>query len=186
MINCSQCTAHIAKVVGGQKALCWEHRAGGGWLANTVMSHYSFLGQRNRMFCWGPNLFFCPSASSLHVSVLLFHRAMHEEGAPLHLLRVGSPGECSQCCILFSCFCKAVVACILLILIHLEISVGFTVGFLEVIETFSSIFLCLSLGTRCEGEMFLPTLITGFLGFRDSIAYFELHERTLSKPSPIK
>lgn len=35
MINCSQCTAHIAKVVGGQKALCWEHRAGGGWLANS-------------------------------------------------------------------------------------------------------------------------------------------------------
>lgn len=126
------------------------------------------------------------TASSLYVSVLLCHRAMHEEGAPLHLLRVGSPGECSQCCILFSCFCKAVVACILLILIHLEISVGFTVGFLEVIETFSSIFLCLSLGTLCGGEMFLPTLITGFLGFRDSIAYFELHERTLSKPSPIK
>lgn len=62
----------------------------------------------------------------------------------------------------------------------------FIVGFLEVIEAFSSIFLCLSLGTVCEGEMFLPTLITVFVVFRDSIAYFELHERTLSKSSPIK
>lgn len=75
MINCSQCTAHIAKVVGGQKALCWEHRAGGGWLANTVMSHYSFLGQRNRMFCRGPtcssvhckfSICFCPLMPQSH------------------------------------------------------------------------------------------------------------------------
>lgn len=57
----------------------------------------------------------------------------------------------------------------------------FIVGFLEVIEAFSSIFLCLSLGSVCEGEKFLPTPITVFLAFRDSIAYFELCERTLFK-----
>lgn len=39
--------------------------------------------------------------------------------------------------------------------------------------------MCLSLGTVREGEMFLPTLITIFLVFRDSIACFELHERAL-------
>lgn len=71
------------------------------------------------------------------------------------------------------------MACIQLILLHIEILVHFIVGFLEVIETFSSIFLCLPLGTLCEGEMVFSTLITVFLVFRDSIAYFELHERTL-------
>lgn len=88
--------------------------------------------------------------------------------------------------ILFSCFCRAVMACIQLILTHLEILLHFIVWFLEVTEAFSSTFLCLSLGTVCEGEMFLPTLITVFVVFRDSIAYFELPERTLSKLSPIK
>lgn len=78
------------------------------------------------------------------------------------------------------------MACIQLILIHIEILVCFIVGFLEVIETFSSIFLCWSLGTVCEGEMFFSTLMTVFLVFRDSIDYFEPHERTLPKPSPIK
>lgn len=33
------------------------------------------------MFCKGSNLFFCPTASFLHVSVPLCHGAMHEEGA---------------------------------------------------------------------------------------------------------
>lgn len=98
------------------------------------------------------------------------------------LLRVGSPGECSQCCILFSCFCKAVVACIQLILIHLEILVRFIVGFLEVIETFSSIFLCLSLGTVCEGETFFPALIIVFLVFRDSIAYLSFMKELFQNP----
>lgn len=79
------------------------------------------------------------------------------------LLKAGSPGKCSQCCFLFGCFCKAVMACIQLILVHLEILGGYIARSSEVIETFSSIFLCLSLSTMFEGERSLPTLITSFL-----------------------
>lgn len=79
------------------------------------------------------------------------------------LLKAGSPGKCAQCCFLFSCFCKADMACIQLILVHLEILAGFIVRSSKVIETFSSIFLCSSLSTTFEGERSLPTLITSFL-----------------------
>ncbi|XP_009706018.1 PREDICTED: claudin-1, partial [Cariama cristata] len=48
------------------------------------------------------------------------------------------------------CFCKAVVACIQLILVHLEILAGFIARSSEVIETFSNIFLCLSLSTTLQ------------------------------------
>lgn len=52
------------------------------------------------------------------------------------LLKVGSPGKCSQCCFLFSCFCKAAMACIQLILVHLEILADFIARYFEVTETF--------------------------------------------------
>lgn len=171
MINCGQCTAHIAKVVGGQKhslpgCAGSTGRVEDGWLTQSCHITASW-DKGTECPAKAPT---CSSAPLQVPCVFLSPYAMrrrrgHQELSHQCLLRVGSPGECSQYCVLFSCFCKAVVACIQLILTHLEILVGFVVGFLEVIETFSSIFLCLSLGTVCEGEMFLPTLITVFLVF---------------------
>lgn len=123
MINCGQSTAHIAKVVGGQKhslpgCAGSTGRVEDGWLAQSCHIAASW-DKGTECSAKAPT----PSAVPLQVSVPLCHGAMREEGARVPqelshqcLLRVGSPGECSQCCILFSCFCKAVVACIQLIL----------------------------------------------------------------------
>lgn len=55
------------------------------------------------------------------------------------------------------------MAYIQLILVHLEILPGFIARSSEIIETVSSVFLCLSLSTVFEGERSLPTLVTSFL-----------------------
>lgn len=154
MINCGQSTAHIAKVVGGQKR-CLPGCAGStgrvedGWLAQSCHITASWdKGTECSATC---------SAVPLQVSYMFLSPYAMEpcmrrgRGYQELSLRVGSPGECSQCCILFTSFCKAVMACIQLILIHLEILMCFKTAFLEVIETFSSILLCLSLGTVHEG-----------------------------------
>lgn len=78
------------------------------------------------------------------------------------LLKAGSPGKCSQCCFLFSCLCRAVVACIQLILAHLEILAGFIARSSEVIETFKPLPVFVPY-TVFEGERSLPTCITSFL-----------------------
>lgn len=143
MINCGQCTAHIAKVVGGQKR-CLPGCAGSsgrvedGWLTQSWHITASW-DKGTECSAKAPTCFSVPlQVSYILLSLYAMEPCMrrgrgHQELSHQRLLRVGSPGECSQCCILFSCSCKAVVACIQLILIHFEILVGFIVGFLEVI-----------------------------------------------------
>jgi len=79
------------------------------------------------------------------------------------LLKAGSPGKCSQRWFFFGCSCNAVLTCIQLILVHLEILAGFIGRSSEVIATFSSIFLCLSLSTVFGGHRSISMLITSIL-----------------------
>lgn len=114
--------------------LCWELGAGeDGWLTQSCHITASW-DKGTECSAKAPTCFSVPlQVSYMFLSPYAMEPCMrrgrgHQELSHQRLLRVGSPGECSQCCILFSCCCKAVVACIQLILIHLEILEGFIVG----------------------------------------------------------